>query len=228
MIIDGKGSMDFDLWERRATILVGDDLAAAVEALEKVHQLMMNRKRRVVAMTGKRNMWHVGPSYGFPLIVTVVDECQTFLDLAARKGDKELEPLVRRAAWLIGELIRKGRSLGFLTILATQKATGASIPTDLRDNCALSVCFAVKTIDAAIACLGEDVRAYPSLSPVGLQGPENVGVAVASLRTGLAPFTRIRAPEVTDDEVLAAGAVLPALPDPAAESEHARLELTTA
>jgi len=95
----------------------------------------------------------------------VIDECQTYLDLAQHKGDRALEGLARRCIALTGELIRKGRSVLCLTILATQKTTGDSIPTSLRDNSGLAVSFALKTTESSVAALGDAIREYPAYSP---------------------------------------------------------------
>ena len=131
--------------------------------------------------------------------MTVIDECQTYLDLAQHKGDRALEGLARRCIALIGELIRKGRSVLCLTILATQKTTGDSIPTSLRDNSGLAVSFALKTTESSVAALGDAIREYPGYSPTLLrETPTGIGTAVATLTTGTDPFTRLRVPEITE------------------------------
>ena len=76
-----------------------------------------------------------------------------------------MEGLARRCIALTGELIRKGRSVLCLTILATQKTTGDSIPTSLRDNSGLAVSFALKTTESSVAALGDAIREYPGYSP---------------------------------------------------------------
>ena len=91
-------------------------------------------------------------------------------------------------------------------ILATQKATTDSMPGQIRDNAALSLALSQKTMDAAVAALGSAIRDYPSFSPTTLQGPEYTGCAVATMRTGQDPFTRLRLPGVTRDELQAAAA----------------------
>ena len=54
---------------------------------------------------------------------------------------------------MTAQLIKKGRSVLFLTILLTQKGTSDAIPTAIRDNAGLGFSFAVKTKDAAVAGL---------------------------------------------------------------------------
>ena len=106
--IDGKGSADYAVWEQRAWLQAGDDLAAALAVLEDVHSVMRKRLGSVLEETGHKNAWAVGPTLGWPLLVLVMDECQTFLDSAAVKGRKPAEDQVRRCQSLVAELVRKG------------------------------------------------------------------------------------------------------------------------
>lgn len=200
--IDGKGGGDYDPLRPRCWIAVGDELPGAAGVLEDVHALMRYRLANVVELTGGPNAWHMGPTPEFPLIVTIVDECHTFFDLDAVKGSskeaKEAEQQVRTCRALSGQLVRKGRSVLFLTIFITQKQTSDAIPTAIRDNCGLGMSFAVKTKDAAVAALGDDIRKYDSYCPTGLQErPDYIGVCTTTLRTGKDPFTRVRVPEVS-------------------------------
>lgn len=199
VIIDGKGGGDYAEWERRAWLSCGDELENAAAILEDVHALMRSRLARVVQDTGHRNAWHTGPTPEYPLIVVIVDECHTFFDLEAVKGDRDAEKHVRTCRAMSAQLVKKGRSVLFLSIFITQKQTGDAIPTAIRDNCALGFSFAVKTRDAAVAALGEGIREYPSYCPTGLQErPDYIGVATASLPTGQDPFVRLRVPEISE------------------------------
>ena len=86
-----------------------------------------------------------------------------------------------------------------LTILATQKTTGDSIPTSLRDNSGLAVSFALKTTESSVAALGDAIREYPGYSPTLLrETPNGIGTAIATLTTGTDPFTRLRVPEIAE------------------------------
>ncbi len=66
-------------------------------------------------------------------------------------------------------------------MLLTQRATGDAIPTRIRDNCQVAISFATRTLDGAVAALGEEIRQHPDASPVLLNDPAYVGVAVTSL-----------------------------------------------
>jgi S-DNA-T family DNA segregation ATPase FtsK/SpoIIIE len=153
---------------------------------------------------GRKNIWDVGVSAEWPLQFSVFDETQSFFDLPAAKAlGKEQEKACAQAIKMGGELVRKGRSVAMCSVFATQKPTTDSLPSSIAANCALSVAFSLKTLEAAKATLGPDIGEYPSLSPVSLSLPEHAGVCVVSLRDGMAPFTRLRSPMVTEAEAAA-------------------------
>ena len=227
-LLDGKDGGDQEPWHDRAWRHCGDQLADALDVLEGQHAEMRRRLRNITALCGQRNAWNAGgPTEELPLLVTVLDECQTYLDLAQHKGDRVLEGMARRCIGLTGELIRKGRSVLCLTILATQKTTGDSIPTSLRDNSALAVSFALKTTESSVAALGDGIREYPGYSPTTLrETPDGIGTAVVTLTTGTDPFTRLRVPQITEQWAAArAAATANHRRDPRAAKPPARVDV---
>jgi S-DNA-T family DNA segregation ATPase FtsK/SpoIIIE len=205
-LVDGKAGGDYDDWEGRSFIFAGDELPAAQAALEDVHALMRTRLATVQQATGFRNAWQAGPTAQFPLVVTVLDEANTFFDLESVKGNREAEAQVRACRALTGQLVKKGRSCLMVTLVLSQKATSDAIPTAIRDNCRYGMSFATKTREASVAALGEHIRDHASYDPSTLQDPAYVGVCTASLRTGQDPFVRIRVPEVTEQAAAARAA----------------------
>ncbi|MFC0098387.1 FtsK/SpoIIIE domain-containing protein [Micromonospora marina] len=199
VLIDGKGGPDYDDLFTRAWLSAKDDPEQVRDHLARVRELMVARQHAIRAVLGVKNVWHVGPSASWPLIVAVIDEAHTFLN--ETKGtdaqSKRLDTLARETARLVEELIRKGRNVGIQVILATQKATGDAIPTKIRDNCQVAISFAQRTSEAATAVLGSDITAAPDEHPRRLQDPAYVGVAsmVAQGRPG---FTLVRTPYVPD------------------------------
>jgi DNA segregation ATPase FtsK/SpoIIIE, S-DNA-T family len=57
-------------------------------------------------------------------------------------------------------------------------------------------------VDGAVAALGEEIRQHPDASPVLLNDPAHVGVAVTSL-PGRPGFHRVRTPQVDHHQVTA-------------------------
>jgi S-DNA-T family DNA segregation ATPase FtsK/SpoIIIE len=202
--LDGKGAGEFDDFAPRAWITAGDSVGGALDVLEQLAALMYDRLRVIRDFTGgAKNIWSVGVSAAWPLIFAVVDETQQYLDMPAAKArGKEDEKTCARMVTLASDLVRKGRSVGFCTLVSTQKPTSDSLPSSISSNCALSMAFSLRTLDAAKAALGQDIGNYPSLSPVALSLPDYAGVAVASLMDGMVPFTRIRSPLITEDQAV--------------------------
>src|SRR5262249_50946706 len=114
---------------------------------------------------------------------------------------RRAEATVGAAVGLPSQLVRKGGSVAMLTVLVTQKPTADALPTVLRDNCGLALAFGLKTVEASVSALGEEIRQHRAYCPTTLQGDDYIGVCSASLRTGLAPFTRIRVPLLDDSGI---------------------------
>jgi DNA segregation ATPase FtsK/SpoIIIE, S-DNA-T family len=204
VLVDGKGGPDYDRLFPRAWLSAKDDLGQVRDVLRRVHRLMVDRQASIAQVLGVTDAWHVGPSPSWPLIVVVVDEAHTFFH--ERKGTspevKAHNALVAELSRLVEELIRKGRNVAIQVMLLTQRATGDAIPTRIRDNCQVAISFATRTVDGAVAALGEEIRQHPDASPVLLNDPAYVGVAVTSL-PGRSGFHRVRTPKVDHHQVAA-------------------------
>jgi DNA segregation ATPase FtsK/SpoIIIE, S-DNA-T family len=204
VLVDGKGGPDYHHLTPRAWLAASDDLDQVRQVLRRVHRLMADRQAAIARVLGVTDAWHVGPSPSWPLIVVVIDEAHTFFH--ERKGTapevKAHNALVAETSRLVEELIRKGRNVAIQVMLLTQRATGDAIPTRIRDNCQVAICFATRTLDGAVAALGEEIRQHPDASPVLLNDPAYVGVAVTSL-PGRPGFQRVRTPQVDHHQVAA-------------------------
>lgn len=203
VILDGKADDpregDYAGVAPRATILAGDDLDVSADILAGLVEHRRARSRSIRTILGGGNAWGAGFSEDWPLIVTIMDEAHTYFSQVKATGDKIKKRNESAAfnALHVEDLIKKGRSVGMITILATQKGTGDAIPTQIRDVCPVAVCFACRTSEAAVAALGEDIRRYPDASPVALQDPAYIGVA-SMVVPGRPGYTRVRMPQVPD------------------------------
>jgi S-DNA-T family DNA segregation ATPase FtsK/SpoIIIE len=204
VLVDGKGGPDYDRLVPRAWLSAKDDLDDVRDVLRQVHRLMVDRQASIAQVLGVTDAWHSGPSPSWPLVVVVIDEAHTFFH--ERKGTspevKAHNALVAEVSRLVEELIRKGRNVAIQVMVLTQRATGDAIPTRIRDNCQVAISFATRTVDGAVAALGEEIRQHPDVSPVLLNDPAYVGVAVTSL-PGRPGFQRVRTPQVDPHEVAA-------------------------
>ncbi|WP_399926999.1 FtsK/SpoIIIE domain-containing protein [Streptomyces kanamyceticus] len=199
---DGKVSTaregDYAHLVKRMFAFVGDDLEAANALFRRLVELRRARVTAAEHVLGVQSMWEVGPSAAWPLVVVIIDEAHTYF--RDHKGSdprtKKLAALAAENARLVEDLVKKGRSMGILTILATQKSTGDAIPTFIRDVCPIGLSFAQKTTEASVAALGEDIRKWPDADPTNLQDRAYVGVA--SMNHQSQPgFARIRTPFVS-------------------------------
>ncbi|MFF8896076.1 FtsK/SpoIIIE domain-containing protein [Streptomyces lydicus] len=202
-VADGKVSTanegDYADIVDRLFAFVGDDLDEANALFHRLVKLRRERSASIRHVLGVRNMWHVGPSAAWPLTVLIIDEAHTYFrdHKGSDKETKRLAALTAENARLVEDLVKKGRSVGLLVILATQKTTGDAIPTFIRDVCPVGLSFAQKTAEASVAALGEAIRDWPDANPMHLQDPSYVGVASMALQ-GRPGFTRIRTPYVAD------------------------------
>jgi DNA segregation ATPase FtsK/SpoIIIE, S-DNA-T family len=204
VLVDGKGGPDYDHLTARAWLAAKDNLDEVRDVLRRVHRLMLDRQASIASVLGATDAWHLGPSPSWPLVLVVVDEAHTFFH--ERKGTapevKAHNTVVAETSRLVEELVRKGRNVAVQVVLLTQRATADAIPTRIRDNCQVAVCFATRTLDGAVAALGEEVRQHPDASPVRLNDPAYVGVAVTSL-PGRPGFHRVRTPAVDPAQLAA-------------------------
>lgn len=189
-LVDGKGGGDWSYWRDRAWLYSdSDDLGEVLELFRTVHNLMIARLRSTTTVLGRSNTWDGGFTTGWPLVVLLVDECQTVLDgVGLGKEDKAIVAEITR---IVSSLIRRGRSAGMICVLATQKADASSIPTVIRDNAGLRVCFAVKTNEAAVAVLGPSAWGAEG-SPVEIVLPSGCGICVVPNESG--GLTKLRVP----------------------------------
>jgi len=154
VVIDGKGGADW-LWMRRrcaAYTAEDEDLSVALATVREVHDVMRARLRTQKTLRGNSNFHSLSITPEHPLLVLIVDECQTYFDATGQS--KESKEAIAEMVRLVGALIKKGRSAGIVTIVATQKPTADSLPTALRDNASQRVCFRVVTREAEAAVLG--------------------------------------------------------------------------
>jgi S-DNA-T family DNA segregation ATPase FtsK/SpoIIIE len=201
-LIDGK---DFELTDLkdRAYLHCGDDITDAHHIVTEVYALYTDRKNAIRSVLHRRNFWAADPTLAWPLTVLIMDEAHTFLHETKFKDktSQDRDNLVREMVRMIGELVRKGRTVGIQVMLLTQKPTGEAIPTAIRDNCQVAMSFAQRSKEAAVAALGEDINDYPHAHPRRLQDPAYIGV-LSVMAEGRPGYTLARIPYVTDRDAI--------------------------
>ena len=196
-VLDGKVSDpadgDYGQLLPRCFAATGDDLEEANERLADLWRTMRARSQWLRANRGTAQFWEQGPTPDCPLILVVCDESHTYVSGASRRDRETCESNV----WYLTKLAKEGRSRGFLTVFVTQKQTADAIPTAIRDVCQVGISFGVRTMEGAVAALGEEIRQYPDIAPTELVGQKWTGVGVMRLpdRPG---YHRVRTPHVTE------------------------------
>lgn len=178
-VVDGKGGGDWSWIQSSASSFVRDDLDEVRDMLVGLDVQCRERLASMASEYGNSNYWNLAPENRPPMEVVVIDECQTFFDTTGmNKDDKVKAAAITKAAT---NIVRKGRSAGFCLLTCTQKPTTDSLPSSLRDNCGIRICFRVSTLEAAKAVLGS----IPDGSPSPLMIPQSRnGGAVIGLETG--------------------------------------------
>ena len=200
VFIDGKGGPDYDDLFCRAWLSAKDDPEQVLMILKTVHALLTDRQGAIKTVLGVKNMWHLGPSAAWPLVLVVIDEAHTFFrEIKSNTPEAKARNAVNaEIARLVEELVRKGRNVGVQVVLATQKSTGDAIPTFIRDNCQVAISFAQRTTEASIATLGSDISDFPHAHPRRLVDPAYIGVATMQAE-GRPGFTLVRTPYASDE-----------------------------
>jgi DNA segregation ATPase FtsK/SpoIIIE, S-DNA-T family len=205
-VFDGKTSDprygDWGEVGQRAMFIVGDNPETANQRLTELVRLLKDRPAQLVAERGTHKFWKEGPTTTIPLVLVVMDECHNYIDANGLRGkDKELIESNQR---LMKTIAKEGRGLGVLPIVGTQKQTSDAIPTAVRDNLEVGVCFAVATLDGAEAAIGSAIRQDEENQPTRLLDKDRfVGVCVVTGVPGLgAQYDRIRVGDVDEPAML--------------------------
>lgn len=157
-IIDGKGGHDWAAYKPICAYYSNDDedLQAMKDYLEAAVQDMRERVQTMPEKLGVADFWNASVerrrAAGLKHKIIVIDECQNFFE---KRTNKEENALIQDIVRLATSLVKKGRSAGITLIATTQKPTSESLPTGLRDNCKLKICFRVTTKEAQKAALGD-------------------------------------------------------------------------
>ncbi|SHX81906.1 FtsK/SpoIIIE family protein [Mycobacteroides abscessus subsp. abscessus] len=163
-VFDGKAGFDLHPLRRIAsTYDRSGDISAPLETLRKLDALRTARAEAMYSTLNASNFWNLTQSQrdklGMTPVFCVLDECQTWLDTSGM--DKEEKQSADEVRKLVRTLVQKGRSTGIVLVLTTQKPDATSIPTVIRDNAALKICFRVSTPEQAVTVLGRQAPGAP-------------------------------------------------------------------
>lgn len=194
-VFDGKAG--FDLHPLRHIAKVYDrsgDTDAPLETLRELERARVERAEAMYSKLGANNFWNLSPEQrrklGIRPVFVILDECQTWLDTSGM--DKDEKASASEITKLVRTLIQKGRSAGIVVVLTTQKPDASTIPTVIRDNSALKICFRVSTPEQAITVLGRQAPDAPDPTqiPMSAKGRfvmETEGMGIILGQAGYTP-----------------------------------------
>ncbi|MEU0360519.1 hypothetical protein [Streptomyces cyaneofuscatus] len=204
-IFDGKTSDprygDWGQAGSRAMFVVGDNPETANQRLTELVRMIKDRPAALVEERGTHKFWKHGPTETNPLVLVLVDESHNYTDTKGLTGKEK--QVIESNQRMFQTMSKEGRALGVIPIIATQKQTGDAIPTAVRDNLEVGVCFPVFTIDAAEAALGAGIRKDEPNDPSALVDKESsVGVCVVTGIPGLGgQYDRVRIGDLDEDQL---------------------------
>ena len=121
MLFDGK-RVELATWAGCAERIVGPNLDEAIDTLREVQGELDARLLRLLA--NRRRKFARGD--GIRPLVLVVDELAYYCTGPDRRQSSEFSQLLR-------DIVSRGRAPGIIVIAATQKPSGDTVPTYLRD-----------------------------------------------------------------------------------------------
>ncbi|CAM3985844.1 hypothetical protein TSOC111612_23950 [Tsukamurella ocularis] len=210
VIADGKASGDLDvLGNAASTYVVGsgvEEREQLADALDEVVTAASLRAKRFRAEFGTANYWDIPASERPALIVVLVDEVHRYLSGLASSAEGKL---AKRIGGLLQDLVTSGRSLGILTILATQRPSAKSIDADLRESISAAIALRQSASTARmslgdLALLDSDPRLDPSLLPAGVPGRAVASVPRESDSADTSPLSRVQLLHLSDAAITAA------------------------
>lgn len=163
-VFDGKSGFDLEPLKPIArTYNRSGDIDSPLETLRRIEELRTTRAEALHRAAKANNFWNMRPAdrtrLGVTPVFVVLDEVQTWTDLSGM--DKDEKATAAEIGKLIRTLIQKGRSAGIVCVLTTQKPDAGTIPTVIRDNAALKLCFRVSTPEQATTVLGGQAAGAP-------------------------------------------------------------------
>ena len=176
--IDCAGGVELSDWSSRFSLFATNQ----VEAVDALEALWIEHERRIkwLLANGHKSVANAGYSPEMPLWVVVIDEAAQLFRLEST--NREEKATGQRLVDLVTRLVTVARKTGIVVILATQKPTTNTLPSLIRDNAQVKVCFRVMTPEAATSVLGDSVSSAP-MSPT-LIPREARGQAIAEGQDG--------------------------------------------
>jgi hypothetical protein len=145
--IDPKGGMEFWPWEKRLALFADEPAAWHILLMRLVAE--MTYRMMTLKEAGLQSFV---PSVNMPYLVLFIDEAAEMF--ALDDSPTRQKAVVR----LMRSIIARGRALGIIIILCTQKPADDSIPTSIRDQPPVRICHRTTAAPMTDTVLGQGWR----------------------------------------------------------------------
>jgi len=171
-LFDGK-LVELSLWKDIAETFVGNNIAHAIHALRCLQWEMDVRYLQLEAVRRRK----IETRDQLRIILAVIDELAYFSAIAGTEKDQE------QFITLLLDLVARGRAVGIITVVATQRPSAEIVPTKVRDIFGFRVAFRCTTDSSSdiILANGWAGEGYSARSIA----PEQIGVGYALAEGGI-------------------------------------------
>lgn len=142
-LFDGN-RVEFAPWKNCARAFVGPSQSEAADVLD---ELTLEMHSRYEILENER-LRKINPTLGLRPYVVLVNELAFYMNTGDSKADKALSGKLRL-------LVAQGRAAGIICVVATQKPSGDTIPTYLRDLISYRWALRCSTPQASDTILGQ-------------------------------------------------------------------------
>jgi S-DNA-T family DNA segregation ATPase FtsK/SpoIIIE len=174
-LADGKAGADITPFEPVAAMYDTDGAPERLlEILEHIWNVEVPERRALAKEHGSRKLTEAMAAVDprVCLAVLLVDEWSSYGAAADRKTREELERLLRL-------IVQQGRALGVITLAATQKPDGDSVPTGIRDILSIRWAMRCLTPQASDTILGQGYAAAGHNAQTILKSQRGVGILMS-------------------------------------------------
>lgn len=149
-LLDLKKGIEVSDFKGFKNVDISRDEFEALKTLELVCK-EMNRRYKILESKGEKLLDPVKSK--LPRIVVAVDEASVIF--GKTRSNSNIAKTVKKARERCEEIAKLGRAAGIHLILATQRATSASIDTSTLDNLDGRLCFRTQSVSGSTAILGD-------------------------------------------------------------------------
>jgi hypothetical protein len=174
-LADGKGGADVTPFEPVAAMTDTDgEPMRLLEILQHIWDEEIPQRRALAKEHGSRKLTEAMAAVDprVRLAVLFVDEWSSYGAAAPPKVREEMERLLRL-------IVQQGRALGVITLAATQKPDGDSVPTGIRDILSIKWAMRCLTPQASDTILGQGYAAAGHNAQTILKSQRGVGILLS-------------------------------------------------